>query len=498
MGGNLADRFEAVVRASPRTDAVVVDGARSSYATLDDRSNRLAAVLTRLGIGRGDRVGALLRNGHEHLETLLACFKLRALPVNLNTRFGSEELAEVLMLTSVGIVVHEPDLAGVLPAGTTGIERGRDYEAALRDAGPGLPDTAPNRSGDDHYLLLTGGTTGKPKGVLWRHDDLHVAALAGGLELRPRRVLVAAPFFHGTGQWMALATLLAGGTVVTSGRRTFDPAHVWDLAAEQQTSHLVVVGDAFARPLVEALEADRDHWRLEALTVIVSGGARLSPEVTARLISALPCTMVVDGYGASETGGHARCVWVAGTTPATASFRVDDDTAVLDEEYRPIPPGDRTVGWLARRGPLPLGYDGDEGATMETFPAVDGMRWAVPGDRARWAGPGRIEILGRSSLTVNTGGEKVHVEEVEARLRAHPGVADAVVVGSPDRRWGEVVTAVVVPAGGTEPALDDLASFCRAELAPFKVPRRLVVVDAIRRTAAGKPDYGWAREQVGR
>ena len=497
MGANLADRFEAVATASPGAEAVVVDGVRWTYAQLDDRANRLAEVLALQGIARGDRVGVLLGNGNEHLEVLLACFKLRALAVNLNTRSVADELAEVLDLSGADVVVHEPDLASLLPEGVVGIERGPAYETALAAADPTAPDPVGGRSGDDHYILFTGGTTGRPKGVIWRHDDLYEVALMGRLELAPRRVLVAAPFFHGTGQWLALATLLAGGTVVTSSARAFEAAAVWDLAAAERVSHLVLVGDAFAHPLADALDAEPGRWGLDALTVIVSGGARLSPEVSARLLDALPGAVVVDGYGASETGGQARLVTMPGTPPGPVVFRVDDDTAVLDDELREIPDHDPTEGWLARRGPLPIGYDGDPEATAQTFPVVDGVRWSVPGDRARWVGPGRVEILGRGSLTINTGGEKVHVEEVETLLRRHPSVADAVVVGAPDDRWGEVVTAVVEPAGPA-PTLDELAEHCRPALAPFKVPRRLVLVDRIRRSPTGKPDYRWARAQLER
>lgn len=495
MGANLADRFEAVATRTPGADAIVVDGVRWTYAQLDDRANRLAEVLALQGIARDDRVGVLLGNGNEHLEVLLACFKLRALAVNLNTRSVADELVEVLELSGTDVVVHEPDLAALLPDGVVGIERGSAYEEALAAADPSTPDPVGGRSGDDRYLLITGGTTGRPKAVLWRHDDLYDAALLGGLDLEPRRVLVAAPFFHGTGQWLALATLLSGGTVVTTGSRTFDAAATWDLAATEQVSHLVLVGDAFAGPLADALEADPDRWGLDTLTVIASGGARLSPEVSARLLLALPGAMVVDGYGASETGGQARLVTVPGSPPGPVLFRVDDDTAVLDHELREIPRGDPTEGWLARRGPLPLGYDGDPEATAQTFPVVDGVRWAVPGDRARWATPDQVEILGRGSLTINTGGEKVHVEEVEARLLTHPAVADAVVVGAADARWGEVVTAVVAPAGDA-PTLEQLADHCRETLAPFKVPRRLVIVERVRRSPSGKPDYRWAREQL--
>ena len=488
MGANLADLFEAVADDMPDADAVVVDADRWSYAALDDRAARLATALADRGVAAGDRVGVLLGNTNEHLEALLACFKLRATPVNLNTRFVTAELAEVLDHSRARLVVHEADLGGLLPAGVPALARGEEYETAVAAAEP-----APRirRSGDDLYVLYTGGTTDTPKGVLWRHADLRVAALVPDVVFRDRRMLVACPLFHGTGQWMALAVLLDGGTVVTTRHRSIQADVLWDLAATERTTHVVLVGDAYARPLVAWLEEHPDRALLEHVTVILSGGATLSPAVVARLLRALPDVMVVDGYGASETGGNARAVTVAGAPPRR-TFTVGEETSVLDDDLRPIPPDDAREGWLARRGALPLGYDGDDDATARTFPVVDGVRWSIPGDRARWAGPGMVEILGRGGLTINTGGEKVHPEEVEVVLLEHPAVADAVVVGASDARWGEIVTAVVA-AAGEPPTLEDLIDHCRRGLAGFKVPRRLVLVDEVRRTATGKPDYAWAR-----
>ena len=498
MGGSLADRFEEVVAASPDAEAVVVDEVRLSYAELDERADRMSRVLARRGIGPGDRVGILLGNTNEHLEVLLACFKQRAVAVNLNTRFVADELADLLRHSRTALVVHEEDLGSLLPSGVDRLARGQAYESALAGVDPA--PRRDDRSGDDEYVLYTGGTTGRPKGALWRHADLHVAALAGHVDLGARRVYVACPLFHGTGQWMALAALLAGGTVVTSRRRSIDPAAIWDEAQAERVSHLVLVGDSYAGPLVDALEREPDRWAHPDLTVFLSGGAVLSPAVTSRLLVCLPDAMVVDGYGASETGGQARVITVAGSrSPASGRpcFRVTEDTAILDDDLRPLARGDETEGWLARRGALPIGYDGDPDATARAFPVVDGVRWAVPGDRARWVATDRIEILGRGALTINTGGEKVHPEEVEAVLRSHGSVADVVVVGSPDARWGEVVTALVAPAPGEAPTLDELDAHCRRSLAGFKVPRRLVLVDEVRRSAAGKPDYRWARAEAG-
>jgi acyl-CoA synthetase (AMP-forming)/AMP-acid ligase II len=505
VGDNLGERFLATAKDNATVEAVVTSTARRTYAELADRVHRLTHVLAGAGVGPGDRVGVLLRHGSEHLEALLASFALRAVPVNLNTRFSPAELEEVLVDSGARVVLHEPDRRAALGHGgdqeRVYIARGAPYEAALA-AAPSTPRLVPGRSGDDLYVLYTGGTTGRPRGVLWRHADLRAAALApADVEFAGRRVLVSCPLYHGTGQWMALAALLAGGTVLLSGMVSTDPTALLDLAARERASHLVVVGDAYVRPLVEALEALPDRWSLDALTVVLSGGAPLSPSVTRRLLQRLPSTMVVDGYGATESGGHARFVAVAGTPrlqhpDPTPTFDVDHDTAILDDELTPIQPGDPTEGWLARTGPLPLGYHGDAERSAATFPTVDGVRWAIPGDRARWVGEQRVEILGRGNLTVNTGGEKVHVEEVEAVLRSHPSVADAVVVGAPDERWGESVAAVVQPVAGASPTLDELADHCRTQLAPFKVPRRLVLVATVRRSPSGKPDYRWARSTV--
>ena len=497
-GENLADVFMSRAAQQPDATAVVCADVRLTYGELAERVHRTSRLLAEAGVGPGHRVGVLLRNDHQHVEVLLACFALRAVPVNLNVRYVARELAEVLGDCGARVVVHEPARADALPSGVTSIPVDAAYEAALA-----VHDRSPldvqGRSGDDRYVLLTGGTTDRPRAVVWRHRDLLAAALTtDDLELAGRRVLVAAPLFHGTGQWMALRTLLGGGTLIFVATGEVYALRVWDVAEAEGATHLVVVGNAFVRPLVLALDEEPDRWRLDRLAVVLSGGAPLTPSLALRLVGHLPTAMVVDGYGASETGGHARAVTVAGSAPTPAPvFTVDDDTAILDDDLRPRPMHDDREGWLARRGPLPLGYDGDADLNARTFPMVDGERWALPGDRARWAGDHRVVILGRGDLTVNTGGEKVHVEEVENVLRAHEAVADAVVVGTPDERWGEVVTAVVEPAGDHAPTLDELADHCRAHLAAFKVPRRLVVVAAVRRTPTGKPDYRWARSTVG-
>lgn len=490
-GLNLADRFLAAASQSPQREAVVVAGAdpaRVTYADLGDRVERLAAVLSARGVRPGDRVGVLLANGNEHVEALLASFLLQAVPVNLSYRDLPDEVRSVLVASGATFLIHEPDIDALLP---DAIARGVEYEAAL--AGAGLPPEIECRSGDDHYLLYTGGTTGRPKGVLWRHEDLFQGALgehgAGGDDdstWRAVRCLPASPFAHGTGQWMALTTLLHGGTIVCRRDRSLEPEALLDTVAAEQVSFLVVVGDAFARPLVELIDACPGRWDLSSLTAILSGGAVLSPSSKRDLLRLLPTVLVVDGFGASETGGHGRMVSVAGSVRGgPPRFVVDDDTAVLAA-------GDDGIGWLARRGPIPLGYDGDAAATAATFRVIDGVRWAVPGDRARDEGDGTISVFGRDATTINTGGYKVQAEEVELALRSHPAVRDAIVVGLPDERFGERVTAVVALRHDAPPTIDDLTRHLRQGLAHHKVPR-LVLVDEVRRSAAGKPDYAWAR-----
>ncbi len=320
-------------------------------------------------------------------------------------------------------------------------------------------DFAP-RSADDLYILYTGGTTGMPKGVMWRAEDIFFGAFGGGnlgdapittpeqvvdtFDLH-RRGLPACPFMHGTAHWMAFGTLYSGGTVVISPERRFDPEHLWRLIEAERVTFLVIVGDAFARPLVETYDVLDPPVDATPLTVVLSGGAVLSPAVKAAWVDRLPGTLLIDGFGASETGGQGQSVSAAGgPIESVARFSVNDETTVLDDDLRPVAPG--VVGKLARRGHVPLGYYKDPVKTADTFPVVDGVRWSVPGDHARIEDDGTITVLGRGSVSINTGGEKVYPEEVEAALKSHAAVFDAVVVGVPDERWGERVTAVVQAA----------------------------------------------------
>jgi len=524
MQFNLADLWEAVADAIPDREALVSGERRLTYADTDERANRLANHLAGRGIGPGDHVALLLYNSTEYLEGMLAAFKLRAVPINVNYRYMEEELRYILDDSDAkAIVFHRefaPKLAAVhdaLPllttrlmvddaseADPTGIDA-VEYEEALaasssaRDFGP--------RSADDLYILYTGGTTGQPKGVMWRSEDIFFAGLGGGnLGDAPitapeqvvdklddhRRTLPACPLMHGTAHWFALGTLYAGGTVVLSADHHFDPVRLWELIAREQVTFLVIVGDAFARPLVEALDELDPSLDLSALTVVLSGGAILSPTVKAQWVQRLPATILIDGFGSSESGGQGSSITAAGGPIETAPrFRVDDATTVLDDDFRPAPVG--AVGKLARRGHVPLGYYKDADKTAATFPVIEGVRWSVPGDHARIEADGTITVLGRGSVSINTGGEKVYPEEVEAAVKSHPAVFDAVVVGVPDERWGQRIAALVQLRPGASLGPDELADHVRAQLASYKAPRELVLVDSVVRSPSVKPDYRWAR-----
>lgn len=513
---NLADLFEMVADAIPDREALVCGDRRLSYAALDERATRLAHVLSGIGVGPGDHVAVYLHNSTEYVEAMLAAFKLRAVPINVNYRYVADELRYLFADADTKAVVHEACYAPMLeliepdlPAPPARLARGAAYEEALA-AAPSERSFGP-RSGDDLYVLYTGGTTGSPKGVIWRHTDLFFAALGGGNPGGPgierpeqlverarrgrQRCLPASPFMHGAAHWFAWSMLLTGSTVIVSTASALDAEQLLDLVAAERVTFLVIVGDAFGRPLADALLREPRRWDLSALTVILSGGAVLSPSVKTALLERVPGAIVVDGFGASETGGQGQAVDAPGAGPERPRFRVGEDTTVLGDDLRPLAPGSGEVGRLARRGHVPLGYHKDPQKTAATFPVVDGVRWALPGDMATVEADGTITILGRGSVSINTGGEKVYPEEVEACLKGHPAVYDAVVVGVPDARWGERVCAVVAPRRGQHlPDAASLARFCRESLAPYKLPRDVVEVPEIVRSPSGKPDYRWARD----
>ena len=530
-GFNLADLFELVVDNAPDREAIVSPMRRLTFGALDERANRLAHVLAGLGVGTGDHIGLQLLNGSEYLEGMLAAFKLSAVPVNVNFRYVEAELRHLYDDADLVAVVHHrrfsPRVGAVAAdartvqhlivvdddSGEQPADGAIDYEQALAAAKPDRPIN-PTRSGDDIYIAYTGGTTGMPKGVVWRQEDIFFAAMGGGdvfqsgnfiktpeelIERMPEvggTILTTPPLMHVSAQWGVFHSLFAGGRVVFPPQGAFDADAVLGLVSTEGVNILTIVGDAMARPIADAVEKAQQAgspYDLSSLFVIGSGGAVLSTTAKSRLAELLPNLMIVDGFGSSETGVVGNKMHAAGDTSTAPRFTVNAQTQVLDDDGRPVAPGSGTVGRLARKGHVPLGYYKDEAKTKATFLEIDGERWVLPGDNAIVEEDGTVVLLGRGSTSINTGGEKVYPEEVETALMTSPEVADAVVIGLPDERWGERVVAVVKPADGATPTLEGLQEHARSSLAGYKLPRELILVEQVERTPAGKADYKWAR-----
>ena len=531
MEFNLADLFEIVVDRVPDRCALVAGPARRTYWELDERANRVAHHLAAAGVAPGGHVAVLAWNRVEWLETELGIYKARAAVVNVNYRYVASELAYILENSDAVAVVAERSFAPLLVEARAeapalrhvvvvddGADEGSavaalgalDYEDALAAASPARDFGS--RSPDDPYLLYTGGTTGTPKGVVWRAEDIFFAALGGGgfgqppittpeelasrVAADPTVGVVNAPMMHGGGQWVTFITFYGGNTAVLNCDRHYDGDAVLRLAEREHATSIMVVGDAMARPLADALAAPDADYDLSTLAAIGSGGAILSKAVKEELRARLPGVLVTDSFGASETGA-AGTVLDFGQPAAGPTFTISDWVTVLDEHGRRVEPGSGQVGRLARRGHIPLAYYRDPDKTAATFVTdADGVRWVVPGDSATIEADGTLHLLGRGSMCINTGGEKVYPEEVEAALKAHADVFDAVVVGVPDERLVERVAAIVTPRGGARPSLETLQAFCRTTLAGYKVPRQLALTDEIPRTPVGKPDYRWAKRLV--
>lgn len=523
MQFNMADLFESVVDAVGEREAVVCGDRRVTYAGLDERANRLGHVLAARGIGRGDHVGCYMRNGIEYLETMLACFKVRAVPININFRYVEDELAYLFSDADlVGLVHHrefgprveatlgsmkEPRALLAIEDGSGAETRSEDYETALAAASPER-DFGP-RSADDLFIIYTGGTTGMPKGVMWRHEDLFFAGMRGGnpvgepakrpedvaafaaANANPISMMAAPPLIHGAAQLGSFIAFWQGNRVVLAPR--FRPHEVWDLVEREKVVSLSLVGDAMARPLAEALFDEDNPHDPSSLVAFASAGAILSDAVRAKLAEKIPNLLIIDSWGASETGYQGNAV--PGSSPDEGlRFQMNERNAVLDEDLRPVEPGSGVVGMLAQRGHVPLGYYGDPEKTAKTFVEVDGERWVLPGDMATVDADGTIRVFGRGSVCINSGGEKIYPEEVEAACKAHGAVFDAVVVGVPDERWGNRVAAVVQLRPGRTLDLEELDRHCRTRIAGYKVPRELHLVEEMRRSPSGKADYPWARK----
>jgi acyl-CoA synthetase (AMP-forming)/AMP-acid ligase II len=532
----------AVAAAIPDRELVIQGDRRFSYAQILERSNRLAAYLRSRGLGchsersalAGHEVGQHLLglyayNGNEFVEALLGSFQARVAPFNVNFRYVKSELHHLLADSGATALIYHaafaPRVAEVLPdlpqlrvliqiadnSGYDLIYGAVDYEAALAAKSPEPPPA--QHSPDDLYVLYTGGTTGTPKGVLWRQHDIFMTSFGGRnlmtgepsgtvdeivAKLTPgpgAKLMILPPLIHGAAQWSVMTALTTGQSVVFSSVVDhLDAEDVVRTIERERVSVVTVVGDAMARPLLAAIE--KGVADVSSLAVVANGGALLTPFVKQRLIEALPNAVVVDGVGSSETGAQMHHMSASGAV-STGTFNAGPDTFVAAEDLSAIlAPGHDGMGWLAQRGYVPLGYKGDAAKTARTFPTIEGVRYAVPGDRARHRADGAIELLGRDSVTINSGGEKIFVEEVETALASHPAVADVVVAGRPSERWGQEVVAVVALADGAQADADELVAHAAQSLARYKLPKAIVFRPVLERSPSGKADYRWAREQA--
>jgi len=511
VANNLADKFEEIADTVPSRLVLTGGSERVTFAELEARANRLAHHLAARGVGPGACVGLVARNSVPFVVAFLACFKLRAVPVNVNYRYVAAEMKEIFDDSKPAAVVVDGDLAAecalalaslphlVVIGSATGppVEHAVSYDAALAASSPAR-DFGP-RSADDIHLLYTGGTTGRPKGVVWRHEDIYFfltfgagtgAALAAAREnpgAAPVVMLPAGPFVHSSSQWILAAALISGSTTIVTVDR-FDPAAIWDVCERQGVHVLAINGDAMALPLLDALAPGRPG--LGGLTTVYSSGGLLSPAAKTGLSRALPHATVVDALGATETGllGFSP----AAGEPGPPGLRISGmpGTIVVDDTGRPVPPGG--TGMLAKSGYIPLRYHNDPEKTARTFITHEGTRYVLPGDVARVEDDGAITVLGRQSSCINTGGEKVYPGEVESILITHPGVQDCLVAGVPDERWGQRVCALVQPRDGHTVSLSELQAHARGALAGYKVPRTLHLVERIERHPSGKVDSHWA------
>lgn len=530
----VAEIHEAIAATRPDQECLIFRDKRLTWSQVTDRTRQLANYFASQGLGchterseidgwetGQDHLAIYLHNGNEYLESMLGAWKARIAPFNVNYRYVAEELQYLLNdSNAAACVVHSrfapllqevrsslPNLRVIVQVPDSSDNPLLDgaiwYEDALSQSSTDKP--AAGYSGDDLYILYTGGTTGMPKGVLWRNADAVVECFGGSKEARTieqfvaeangaLRTLPSPPFMHGAGHWTALRTWLSGGTVIVQSQPDrLDPDDIWGLIESEKASFLLIVGDAFARPLLDGLAANNSR-DLSSLLMILSGGAPLSAHLKVEFLQYLPWVMMIDGLGSSEAGGQLSQV-AAVDSASTGTFPWAPQNHILSEDLTQVlEAGHEELGWLAKSGRLALGYLNDEAKTKKTYPVVDGIRFVVPGDRARLTADMIIELHGRDSVTINSGGEKIFAEEVEAAVKAHPSVYDCVVAGRPSERWGNEVVAIVRLKDGHSP--DEAALLAEAEnhIARYKLPKKFVFVPSVLRSPAGKADYRWAKQ----
>jgi fatty-acyl-CoA synthase len=528
---NFATIWEAITDAQPDQLALAQGDRHRTWQEWDDRAARLASAFAELGLSRDGKVASYLYNSIEYLEGVFATWKCGAAPVNVNYRYLENELRYLLENSDTEILLFHgvlgehvakvwrdvPTLKAIVQ-----VDDGHPHlEGALRyeDLVAGHePAARAEKSGDDLYILYTGGTTGMPKGVMWRNDDLYESLVPSVLGLfgvappespedfgrvatdvaaagRTPVHLPASPLMHGTGFMSSLQALCAGGAVVTLESRSFDPHELWRAVEHEHVTQMAIVGDAFGKPMVRALEeaeADNAPYDLSSLGLVISSGVMWTAEVKEALM-ARGGFLCLDSLGSSEGVGFAQQISAPGAQATTAKFSIGAHTKVLTEDGREVQPGSDERGLLALGGPIPLGYYKDPDKSAATFKTFDGKRYSIPGDWAKVAADGTIELLGRGSVSINSGGEKLVPEEVEEAVKKHPAVLDAIVVGVPDEKFGEAIAALVSFRKGESASADEIVATVRDNLSAFKAPRLVVPVDEVTRGPNGKADYAWAK-----
>ena len=531
-GWNFADIWETIAEAQPDAPALVHGETRRTWGEFDARASGVAQWLLDLGVERQDKVAHYLYNATEFMESMFGIFRAGLAPVNTNYRYADDELLYLWdNADAVAVVFHGAftdrveSLRPKLPKikGWLWVDDGNSpcptwatpYEQAAAAGTPGAKTQGPwGRDGDDLYMLYTGGTTGMPKGVMWRQDDIFgslnesngfpypvepdyplVAKLRAeqgpGLKAVP-----ACPLMHGTGAFTSFNALDGGGCIVTLTNRTFDPEELVATIDREKVNAVAIVGDAFAKPILRALDESPGKYDISSLIMIVSSGVMWSQETKEGLLKHHPGMLLVDAFSSSEALGMGSSVSGAGNTAKTAKFMVGQNAIVITDDGRLVEPGSGEIGMVGVKGRTPLGYYKDPEKSAKTFRTIDGVRYSIPGDYATVEADGSLKLLGRGSVCINTGGEKVYPEEVEEVLKTHPSIRDAVAVGVPDEKWGEAITAMVELHDGAELDEADVVAHVKSRLAAYKAPKRVLPVDTIGRAPNGKVDYKRLRAEA--
>jgi len=535
MEFNAADIFEGVVDRVPDREAIVHGSTRLTYKELDSRSNKAANALKKLGIKKGSHIGIYAFNCVEWLEIMLGAYKLCAIPININYRYVEEELKYLIDNADMEAIFYHKQFSNKLENIKSHLPLLKDFiciednsgEDDLIDKSFNFEDLIANedesrldvdRSGDDKYILYTGGTTGMPKGVVWRMEDV-LMTLGGGIDavtgekyptpeafadkcLQDQTIALAlAPFMHGGAQWQSFNSFFSGWKLIINDQVSFDANYVWEVVAKEKVMNLTIMGDAMGRPLCDALpRAIEKELDLSSLFVLSSTASVFSASIKDTILEYLPNLFLIDAVGSSETGATGVNIHTkdgklkdSGGGP---KFTKPNFSEILNLDTKEvIPPSDtETIGYLARKGHVPVAYYKDEEKSKKTFIEVGGVRYSIPGDMAKYEEDGQMTLLGRGSVSINSGGEKIFPEEVEMALKAHPNIFDCLVVGVKDDRWGQKVVAVIQRRENDELSLDDIKDVASKYIASYKMPKEIVFSELIERAPSGKPNYQWAQK----